>query len=63
VAAAEAQAKELLRSAENEARQEAASLVEAHKEEIERIKSSARAKLPEAVAMITERIVRAHAHS
>ncbi len=63
VAEAEAQAKELLRRAEAEARQEAAVLVEAHQKKIESVKSSAKARLPEAVAMITERIVRTHAYS
>ena len=58
-----AQAKELLSIAEAEAQGEAAAFLEAHQKEIDAMLSGARARLPEAVARITERVVKTHADS
>ena len=61
IVAAQEQSKELLAKAEAEARQEAAALADVHQKEIESIKSKARTRLPEVVAMIAEKVVRTHA--
>lgn len=57
------QAKELLGLAEAEAQQEAAAFLKAHQKEIDAMISGARARLPEAVARITERVVKTHVDS
>ena len=61
VAQAEAKAKEMVLQAEREAREEANPMVAAKQQENARIGSTAQKRLPQAVAMITERIVKVHA--
>lgn len=59
---AAAKAKAILQQAEAEARQEAGPLVAAQMQEITRLKQEAEGKLPEAVSMIKERVVKFHGH-
>ena len=62
VAAAEKEADKLVVAAAAEARAEAGPQAEAGRKEIGRLEEQARARLPQAVALITGRIVQSHAH-
>lgn len=59
--AARERSRELLAEAEAGARREAGGLVDVHQREIEKTKTLARARLPEVVAMIAEKVVRTYA--
>jgi len=60
---AERRAGDLIRCAQEEARLEAGPLVQKQRDEIASMQQKAELKLSEAVAMITERIVKFYAHS
>lgn len=60
---AEKEAKGLLKQAEEEARAEAEPLASALRDDIAHLEAKAQVRLPKAVAVISERIVKFHAHN
>lgn len=61
LAEAEKKAEDLIRKAEDDARSEAVPLIEERQQEIVRLKKEASGRLPEVVAVITEKVVNIYA--